>query len=311
MQHYTHLNDVQLNQESLVTIGVFDGVHRGHAALIGQLVAAAKRLNRLAVVLTLFPHPDIVLRNEKGRYYLTAPEEKARLFGELGVDVVITHPFDQSVRAVRAANFVDLLRDHLLMSGLWVTAEFALGYQREGNFTFLKNQGALKGFAVQELTMLLDAEQRRISSQGIREALIAGDVQRAGEWLGRPYRLQGEVIHGDHRGRTIGFPTANLAVWEEQVIPANGVYACYAQIDSEAERYQAVTNIGVRPTFGAADGVRIEAHLLDFDRDIYGRHVILELVERLRGEQKFPNLEGLIAQISADAAEGRRILKEG
>lgn len=301
-QHVYHLTELRLERPAIVTIGVFDGVHRGHQHLISHIVREAHDAGHLAVVLTLFPHPDRVLRGQTGRYYLTPPEQKARLLHALGVDVVITHPFDDHVRHIRAADFVDLLREHLNMAGLWVTADFALGYQREGDYTFLAAQGAAKGFRVQQIDLLTDPDHRAISSSQIRAALAKGDVESAATSLGYPYRIEGEVISGDKRGRTIGFPTANLKVWEEQVIPANGVYACYAALGTE--RHKAVTNIGVRPTFNGTE-LRIEAHLLDFDRDIYGHTLRLEFMARLRGEQRFDGIEALIAQIRADAAQGR------
>src|SRR5262249_37375489 len=251
MEHIYHLSHAALERPSIVTIGVFDGVHRGHQHLLHQLVQAALNTGQLAVVLTLFPHPDLVLQGLVGRYYLTTSEQKAALLGDLGIDLVITHPFDQEVRQIRAANFVDQLRSHLKMSSLWVTADFALGYQREGNFAFLSAQGREKGFEVRSVDLLVNDHTEAISSSGIREALLAGDVQKAAAWLGRPYTLVGEVVHGDHRGRTIGFPTANVDVWKEQTVPAYGVYACRARLGSE--EFMAVTNVGERPTFGGKD----------------------------------------------------------
>ncbi len=304
MKHIYNLTDARLDQPSVVTIGVFDGVHRGHQHLLGRLVDEAHHSERLAVVLTLFPHPDRVLRGQTGRYYLTTPEQKAALLGQLGVDVVITHPFDEQVRQIRAAAFVDQLRGHLNMTSLWVTADFAMGYKREGNFAYLSAQGAEKGFEVRQIE-LLNANGGRISSSAIREALTAGDVERVGAWLGRPYRVDGPVVHGDHRGRTIGFPTANIDVWDEQALPANGVYACWATLGSE--RFMAMTNIGERPTFGGTS-VRVEAYLLDFERDIYGETLALDFVHRLRDEQKFSGLEALVQQIRSDVEKGRALL---
>lgn len=306
MKHIYHLQDIVLDRPSVVTIGVFDGVHRGHQYLLSRLVEAAHSKGLLAVVLTLFPHPDRILHKLEGRYYLTTAERKAELLGELGIDVVVTHPFDDQVRQIRAASFVEQLQTHLRLSSLWVTADFAMGYQREGNFAYLSQLGRERGFEVQQLDLIL-AEQNgeTISSSQIRQALTAGQVTQAAQWLGRPYRVDGIVVKGDQRGRTIGFPTANLQVWDEQVIPATGVYACWAWV--EGERHMAVTNIGYRPTFDG-QGIRVETHLLDFDRDIYGQTVGIELIERLRGEQKFDGLPALIAQIQADTARGRELL---
>ncbi|MEP7288723.1 MAG: bifunctional riboflavin kinase/FAD synthetase [Chloroflexota bacterium] len=305
MKHIQNLSNATLDQPSIVTIGVFDGVHRGHQHLLAPLIAEAKASDRLAVVLTLFPHPDYVLHGLSGRFYLTTPEQKARLLGDLGVNVVITHPFNDEISHIRAADFVDELIAHLKMTSLWLTADFALGYQREGNFAYLSQLGLEKGFEVRQIDLLVDPSTSVISSSGIRQALQAGNVEQAAQWLGRPYRVDGPVVHGDHRGTSIGFPTANLEVWLEQVLPANGVYACWATLDEE--RFMAVTNIGERPTFGGKE-LRVEAHLLDFNRDIYGQKLSLDFVARLRGEQKFSGFEALVKQISADAVQGREIL---
>ncbi len=305
--HIRNFHDVHLKKPSIVSIGVFDGVHLGHQRLIRRLVAEARATDRCSVVLTFFPHPDVVLKHVSGRYYLTSPEERARLLLDLGVDWVLTHPFNEEVRRIRAADFVDQMREHLKMSALWVGPDFALGYQREGDVAFLREQGAQKGFVVETVNLMLGESGEIISSSRIREALRAGDVAQAAVWLGRPYQVSGEVVHGDHRGRTIGFPTANVDVWEEQLLPSNGVYACWAHLGDE--QFMAVTNIGVRPTFDG-DGLTVEAHLLDFDRDIYGERLRLDFVRRLRGERRFSGVDALVAQIRQDVEEGRAVLAE-
>lgn len=304
MNHIYDLDHAQIQQPSIVTIGVFDGVHRGHQYLIRKLVAAAQASNRQAVVLTFFPHPDMVVRGLKGRYYLTSPEQKAAELSKLGVYCVVTHPFDEQVRHMRAADFVDRLCKHLHMESLWVGSDFAMGYQREGNVAFLKSEGEHKGFTVQEIDLLLN-DGEAISSTAIREALQAGEVYRAQDWLGRSYTITGTVVHGEKRGRKIGFPTANLETWSEQVIPANGVYATWVQIGDE--RFMAVTNVGVRPTF-AGDDITVEAHLLDFNRDIYGQELSLSFETRLRPEKRFNGIDELVAQIKQDAENGRDYL---
>lgn len=307
MEHLYDLASAHLQQPSVVTIGVFDGVHRGHQYLIKQLVAEARATNRLAVALTFFPHPDIVLRGLSGRYYLTTPEERARYLGELGVDTVITMPFNEDFRQIRAAAFVDMMRAHLNLSSLWIGSDFALGYKREGNVDFLRAQGAAKGFSVQVIDLLLAQADGAISSTAIREALLVGQVDQARDWLGRTYTLTGEVVHGDHRGRELGFPTANMDIWEHQVIPANGIYAGWATLGSE--RFMAATNVGIRPQFDG-DDVRVEAYLLDFDRDIYGQQLTFSFEKYLRPEMKFTGLDGLIAQINADVQTTREYLAE-
>lgn len=308
MKHIYNLSEAQLDQPSIVTIGVFDGVHRGHQHLLAPLVAEAHATGRLAVVLTLFPHPDIVLRGLTGRYYLTTVEQQAQLLGELGVDVVITHPFDNTVRQIRAADFVDQLLSHLKMTSLWLTADFALGYQREGNFAYLSTQGKEKGFEVRQIDLLTsnaDNGASVISSSKIREALRAGNVEQAADWLGRPYRVEGPVVHGSHRGKQLGFPTANMDVWEEQVLPSNGIYACWAILNGE--RFMAMTNVGIAPQFNEPV-IRVEPYILDFDRDIYGQKLSIDFVKRLRDEAKFDSLDGLIQQINADVEQGRALL---
>jgi riboflavin kinase/FMN adenylyltransferase len=305
MEHFYHLAQAQLEHPSLVTIGVFDGVHKGHQHLIRQLVNEAHAHNRQAVVLTFFPHPDVVLRKLEGRYYLTTPEQKAELLTALGVDCVVTHPFDDSVRQMRAADFVDELLSHLKMESLWVGSDFAMGYKREGNVPFLKTQGAQKGFTVHEID-LMAAEGAAISSTAIRQALQEGRVEQAKAWLGRGYSVRGEVIHGEGRGKQIGYPTANIAVWKEQVIPANGVYAGWAYLNGE--RFMAATSVGLNPTFEGGKQVSVEPYLLDFDRDIYGQQLEVSFETWLRPEEKFTSIEALIEQIGRDVETGRKYL---
>ena len=305
MKHVYSLADAQLQQPSIVTIGVFDGVHKGHQHLIRRLVEQAHSTNRLAVVLTFFPHPDVVIRNLTGRYYLSSPEQKASLLMELGVDCVVTHPFNDAVRQIRAADFVDQLRTHLNLNALWVGSDFAMGYRREGNVPFLREQGELKGFEVEEID-LIEGVEGVISSTAIREAIQSGEMELARQWLGRAYSVTGAVVHGEKRGRLIGYPTANTAVWEQQVIPANGIYAGWAWLGNE--RFMAMTNVGVRPTFDGKN-ITVEPYLLDFDRDIYGQQLEVSFEKRLRPEARFDSLEELIDQIGRDVIEGESYLR--
>jgi riboflavin kinase/FMN adenylyltransferase len=201
---------------------------------------------------------------------------------------------------------VNQLLEHVRLNVLWVGADFAMGYKREGNVPFLTQQGGEKGFSLHVIDLLENGGEA-ISSTHIREALQAGNVEQARDWLGRGYEVVGEVIQGEQRGRKIGFPTANINVWEEQVIPANGVYAGWATLGQE--RFMAVTNVGVRPTF-AGQGVTVEAHLLDFERDIYGQQLGFSFETRLREEKKFNGIQELIAQIGADAQAGRTYLSQ-
>jgi len=285
---------------------MFDGVHRGHQHLLRRLVEVAAVDGCVPVVLTFFPHPDKVLGRAPSRYYLTSPAQRAALLGALGVEIVVTHPFDDAVRQIRAADFVDRLLAHLRLRELWVGQDFALGYKREGNVAFLREQGTQKGFRLEAIDLVSsDDDGIIITSSTIRAALEAGDVVRAARWLGRPYSLEGEVVPGDGRGHTIGFATANLSVWNEQVLPANGVYAGWARLGGEV--FMAVANVGRRPTFEGRI-VRLEAHLLDFDRPIYGQTLEFSFVARLRDEQRFDGIDALVAQIRRDAEQGRALL---
>lgn len=305
MPHVTSLHDVQLTQPALVTVGVFDGVHAGHQHLIRQLVARARAAGRLTVVLTFFPHPDAVLRNITEPYYLTTPEQRAEELMRLGVDWVITQTFDETFRRMPAKDYVQQLVQHVNMRELWVGQHFALGYEREGDTSFLRLEGQRCGFTVHEVELAESADHQAISSTRIRELLKAGQVEEAASLLGRPYSVRGPVVQGDQRGRTIGFPTANVDYWDDQVLPALGVYAGYAQFGVEA--HPCVTNLGVRPTFDGTQ-LRVEAHLLDFSGDLYGTVLTVTFMYRLRGEMKFPSIQDLIAQIALDAGRGRELL---
>ena len=306
MKHLHHLKDANLDADSLVTIGVFDGVHLGHQQLIQSLVESARASRRKAIVLTFYPHPDKVLDKVKTRYYLTTPEKRAELLLDLGVDLVITHPFDDETRQLPAADFIELLVEYLRVKEVWVGADFALGFQREGNVRYLRAQGDKRGFKVRAVELIAShVSQQFIRSTTIRDHVLNGNVAAAASLLGRAYALEGAVVAGERRGRTIGAPTANLEVWPEQLIPGNGVYATWARFNGET--LPAATNIGLRPTF-AGDAVTVEAHLLDFDRDIYGERLELTFEKRLRPERKFSSLDELRQQIQADIAAVRSSL---
>ena len=303
-QRIHYLSEATPDRPAYVAVGVFDGVHRGHQALLRQMIAAAHEANARPAVLTFFPHPAVYLQNLQGRYYLTTLEERVHLLADLGVELVITHPFDETTRLTRAAAFVDDLCTHLNLKALW-GGHFSLGYQREGNYAFLQAMGAVRGFSVYEVNDLLAWQGERVSSSRIRQALAQGQKDVVSNCLGRPYRMTGTVVHGQERGRLIGFPTANLAVWAEQIIPANGVYATYAWVNGE--RHAAATNIGVRPTVSGHD-LTIEAHLLDFSGDLYDQEMSLEFIAYIRPEQKFAGLDALKAQIAQDVRDIRAIL---
>lgn len=307
MLHYWSLQSIHL-QEVWLTIGAFDGVHRGHQEIIKNLVTGAHRAGVPAAVLTFYPHPSAVLKKRQDSFYLTTPEERAALLGKLDVDFVVTHPFNFQVAALSAREFMLYLREHLQMSRLMIGYDFALGRGREGDANRLQELGQELGYTV-ELFKAFVLDDQVVSSSAVRAALAEGIVETAAGLLGRPYRVSGLVVPGDGRGRTIGIPTANLDVWSQRVIPRPGVYVCEASLNGDS--LGAVTNIGVRPTFEPQTAnLRVETHLLDFEGNLYGREIQLDFLARLRDEQRFPNIEALVGQIHQDIRRGKAILTE-
>jgi len=305
MSHYHSLEAVSLTG-SWLTIGVFDGVHLGHQQIIRQLTAGAQVSGAPAVLLTFTPHPAKVLAGREIPC-LTTPDERAEILFGLGVDEVITLPFTRELAELSAENFMAELKQHLGLKKLLIGYDFALGKGRAGNFQRLGEIGKSLDYeilAVEAVRLKDDV----ISSTLIRQTIADGAVALAAVKLGRYYSMQGSVIPGDGRGRTIGIHTANVDLPAGKALPANGVYACWAFV--EGEKRSAVTNIGLRPTFTGGEAVpRVEAHLLDYSADLYGKTLKLEFVERLRGEQKFPSVEALLAQIRADIERARELLK--
>jgi riboflavin kinase/FMN adenylyltransferase len=321
MQQFSSLNDVHL-QNVWLTIGSFDGVHKGHQAIIRKLTTHAHAAGDPAVVLTFFPHPSIILKNRSSHYYLTSPEERALLLGEMGVDVVITHPFDMQVANLSAREFVQQLVLHLGLRHLCTGHDFALGRGREGNLTVLQNMGKEFSFSINYMRRI-EVTGEVVSSSRIRSALELGDLDMANRLLGRPYQVSGKVINGDGRGHRLGFPTANLEIWSERALPKAGVYACMARVDGVM--WKAVSNVGFRPTFsdskriGAMSSIRnadnnlfpsplVEAHLLDFERDLYNQEISLSFISRLRDEQRFSDVQDLMNQVQQDIQRARKIL---
>jgi riboflavin kinase/FMN adenylyltransferase len=302
MRHFWNLADVKLS-DSWLTIGSFDGVHLGHQAIVRKLASGARAAGSPAVVLTFFPHPSVVLGKRKDPFYLTTSEERAALLGESGADVVITHPFDLQVAATTAVDFISRLKQQLGIAHLLVGYDFALGRDREGDVPALRKFGEEFGYTLETMPAV-EINGEVVSSSRIRAALVEGAVQKAAQLLGRPYRISGQVIAGDGRGRSIGIPTANLEVWAERVIPKSGVYVCQALAGGKT--WGAVSNIGVRPTFETQPvPARVEAHILDFDTQIYGEEIRLDFLARLRDEQRFPDVQALVAQIHQDIQRAR------
>ena len=304
MQHYRSIEGLLL-ENTWLTVGVFDGVHRGHRQVISKLTAGAHANGALAVVLTFDPHPAKVF-GRGGIKLLTLPGERAKLLGELGVDAVITHPFDRNVADITAFDFMQQLKDQLGVMHMVLGYDSTLGKDREGNAARLAEIGLELGYTVETVAALGD-ESGVISSTEIRKLVTVGNVSEAARLLSHPYRLQGLVSYGDQRGRTIGFPTANLNYAHEKVVPASGIYACWANV--RGERHQAAVNIGTNPTFTPdKQTLSVEAYLLDFSEDIYDETVTLEFIQRLRNELKYDTVEALIEQIRKDVEQTRQIL---
>lgn len=305
MQHFHSLESITL-QRSWLTIGVYDGVHRGHRTIISQLTAGAHSVGAPAVVITFHPHPARVLNPQSNLQYLTTPDRRAELFGALGVDFVITLPFNQELSHQPGREFLAQLHASLEIESLWVGYDFAMGSNRDTDVEALRDLSPRMGFELRVIQPVAEQGQA-ISSSRIRSLLREGDITAANQLLGWDYCLSGRVVPGDGRGRTIGIPTANLDFWDQQVIPARGVYACLAEVGGQT--YLAAVNIGIRPTFEGSDNPHVEAHLLDANLDLYGKTVRLTFFERLRGEKKFPDVPSLIEQIKLDIQHTRRLLQ--
>ncbi|MCX6036779.1 MAG: bifunctional riboflavin kinase/FAD synthetase [Chloroflexi bacterium] len=315
---HTHSLDDLILQNAWLTIGIFDGVHRGHREILQPLVTGAHAAGGPAVVLTFTPHPAVVLGGKTDFKYLTTPDELLARLESLGVDAVITQTFSREFADQTAEEFMRHVARSLGLRRLFIGYDTALGRGREGNAARLTEIGKELGYTVQAVPPLSD-EMGIISSSRIRRSITAGHVSAAAGDLGRYYDLTGPVIHGDGRGHKIYIPTANIQVPAGKLIPANGIYACWAWLEGssrgsgensgEAKKHPAATNVGVRPTFTPdLPAPAVEAHLLDFNRDLYGQQVRLEFVEYLRPEEKFLSVEALVEQIQADIDRTREIL---
>lgn len=291
-----------------VTVGNFDGVHRGHQALVAQAVADARASRGTAVVLTFDPHPSRVLAPERAPATLMTLAQKAEWLGRLGVDRVAVLPFTSALAAQPAADFAQkVLHDALQATTVVVGAAFRFGQGRAGDVALLRRLGRSLGFRVHGMRPVFH-QGAPISSSRVREALARGDAAGAAEMMGRPFAIDGTIVKGLGRGRTIGIPTANIASVNE-ILPGNGVYACWLRVGGpERPIWPAVANVGRRPTFGGTD-TTVEAHVLDVDEDMYGQPARLAFEARLRPEETFPDAAALVAQIRRDVVRAREDLR--
>ena len=298
-----------LPHAGVVTIGNFDGIHRGHQMLLAGAVSRAAELRTPAVALTFEPHPEKVLRPQSGLRLLTTPAQKAQLLDRLGVSTLVEIGFDRRFAATPAEAFArEFLFRRLAPAEVRLGANFRFGAGRRGDLAFLTNVGRELGFSVVGVEPLLDGEEV-ISSTRVRREIAAGDVEEARRLLGRPYYVDGAVYRGERMGRKLGFPTINIAV-ENELLPAHGVYVTAVHIPSFSRIFTSVTNIGVRPTVYENYDVTVESHVLDFTSDVYREPVRLFFLRRLRNEMVFASSVELVAQIARDVETTRLYFSE-
>jgi riboflavin kinase/FMN adenylyltransferase len=291
-------------KESVLTIGVFDGVHLGHRHLLAELLNQAREKKMLAGVMTFRQHPEDQLASGKKLPFLTDIETRVKLLQDAGIDFVVPLTFNAQLARLDARVFIELLRKYLKMRGLVIGPDFALGKAREGDIGMLKKLGRELDFSVTTVSPLkLNGEV--VSSTAIRRALADGDMEKYHRLTGHPFSLHGRVVTGAGRGEGMGFPTANQDVSPGQAVPPDGVYAGLAHINGRV--HQSMTNIGRNPTFGKNERT-IESFLLDYSGDLYGRELSVDFVSRLRGEIKFNNIEELKKQVTEDVKQGRILL---
>jgi riboflavin kinase / FMN adenylyltransferase len=300
----------------VTTIGVFDGVHRGHQELISRAVQLAHARGLPSVLVTFDPHPSEVVRPGSHPAQLTTLRRRAELVEQMGVDVFCVLPFTQELSKMPPDEFVhEILVEKLHVAAVVVGENFTFGYKAEGTVDLLKRLGHRFGFAAEGAKLVTvplpedDGGEITFSSTYIRACIDAGDVAAAQAALGRPHRLEGIVVRGDGRGHELGFPTANLSAPRYTAIPADGVYACEFSLlsPSPSDRMQAAVSVGTNPTFSGRER-RVEAFVLDVDADLYGQRVAVDFVVRLRDMERFPNTEALVEQMHRDVARTREVL---
>jgi riboflavin kinase/FMN adenylyltransferase len=295
---------VKPKRDTALTIGVFDGVHRGHQSLIAKLKEKASAEDLSSGVITFQHHPRLVITPDSHITRLTSLQERITLLHGCGVEHIVPLSFTPDLSQLSAGEFVELIKRYLRMQELVIGPDFTLGKGKKGDASTLKALGGELGFSIEVVPPVI-VNGETVSSTAIRTALARGDVVKAGEFLGRHFSLTGQVSKGDERGKTLGFPTANIIPEQGQALPADGVYAAWASTGEGI--HPAVANIGLRPTFGSEECL-LEAHLLDFEGDLYGQELKIEFIERLRDEIRFPNAEELKNQMARDVKRARELL---
>lgn len=288
------------------TIGVFDGVHQGHRALVREVLAHAEKLQATPVVVTFDRHPLELIAPEHAPLLLTTLPQRARLLEELGLGGLLVLRFDEKMRLRTPEEFVDsVLLDAIGAAHVVVGANFKFGHDQAGTIETLRDLGVARGFGTTIFALQIGADDHVMSSTAIRTHVANGEVEQAAEELGRPFRLEGYVEHGASRGKDLGFPTANLRVPARMLLPKLGVYA--GRLSWRGVWYPAVTNVGLNPTFGDRDVPIVETHVLDFHEALYGEIVEVEFSHRLRDELRFESVDALIVQMHDDVRRTREL----
>lgn len=300
MNIFHSINEFHSDKKTIVTIGTFDGVHLGHAAILKKLTQNTQNETFESTVLTFFPHPRMVLQGKSDLKLLNTINEKIELLEKIGIDNLIIHPFDEKFAELNAEAFVStILVDHLRVQKIIIGYDHRFGKNRTANIDDLISFGAQYGFEVEQISAQ-EIDEISISSTKIRTALEEGDIQLANEYLGYSYFLSGTVVKGKQLGRTIGFPTANISLEEDyKLVPQNGVYVVQAEIDSKT--IYGMMNIGFNPTVQGKQKT-IEVHFFDFEADIYNRKIQVAILQRIRSEKKFESVELLKEQLKKDKA---------
>lgn len=309
MQVFNSIKDLTKNKNTILTLGTFDGIHPGHLKIIDKLVGCSTEKGCRNVVITFYPHPRTVLGSDNSVKMLTTQEEKINLLEKHRVENLLTINFTKEFASLSAEDFIyEYLINGIGLREIVLGHDHHFGKGRKGNVELLKQIGAKEDFIVTAAEpYFIDAEV--VSSTKIRTAIAEGNIEKANKLLGRNYEFSGVVVGGDKRGRELGFPTANIKLTsQEKLLPASGIYA--VKVDVENEKHFGLLSIGKRPTFYSEGELVTEVYIFDFNREIYGETVTVELVERLRGEEKFSSAKELINQMNKDEENGRKIFNK-
>ena len=308
MQVFENILEYKPSRESIVTIGTFDGVHIGHRKIITDMVAKGEKENLISILLTFFPHPRMVLQKDSNIKMIDTINEKKKIFKKLGVEVLIIQPFTKDFSRMSAIKFTrDILVNSLKVSKLMIGYDHRFGRNREATVKTLKSFGLDYNFKVDEIPAQ-DIESISVSSTKVRKAIKSGDFKLVNKFLSRPFNLSGKIIKGDELGRKIGYPTANLKIFEKYKLkPQNGVYLTRTKLKKQT--YFGMMNIGIRPTISAKNN-QIETHLFDFNGNLYGHEMTLEILEKIREEKKFKSIEKLKIQLDVDKKHCQKLIPQ-